>query len=278
MIAIMTFDKNLDDQLKSKIENSLIVKSGDLLIKNLDNFDVIILKKREDWTTSQFREILTVLRDQEKPVLFITEAVNAEEIQLAIQFDAEIIFEPIVIDEILTKINEINGKTPEDVIFSDDDYDHKFTSEIEPDEVYVDPSINSIDTFYKEVELEDKEKRLEDDKKELEDKEKEIQEREQEILKKEDRKQRKLEKKQLKKEKNKEKESIFRFILNFIYRILALIVNIIVSFFDNLQWLFISILLTIAAYFIIKELGITSYKELIDMLVGTLKTVIKEGI
>lgn len=62
-----------------------------------------------------------------------------------------------------------------------------------------------------------------------------------------------------KKDKNRKRKGLFYYI----YRIFALIINLIISIFDSFQWLFYSIIITFAVYIIFKYYNI-SVIELFD--------------
>lgn len=62
-----------------------------------------------------------------------------------------------------------------------------------------------------------------------------------------------------KKDKNRRRKGFFYYI----YRIFALIINLIISIFDSFQWLFYSIIITFAVYIIFKYYNI-SVIELFD--------------
>lgn len=236
MIAIMTWKEDLNEELKLRLDGSRIMDSIEELEDVLDYLDKVILTRHLDWSLEELRTVLKNLKDSGIEIFYIKESDTPEELSLLIELDVKnILFNPKDVDEIVNKIENIS-------LFDDEDYGYedkpKFIVEI------------------------DEEKEEKEESKEESKKEKDIIKIENTVD---------VEKIVKQAVENVQpvvtvkQESTFRFLLNWVYKIISLTVTLIGLIIENIMWILLWAVLIIAANYFLKEQGIDSFTKLIEL-------------
>lgn len=244
MIAIMTWNEELNEELKLRLADNRVIDSIEELEDNMDYLDKVILSKHSEWTIDELKKVLKNLTDSGIKIFYIKESDSSEELSLLIEMDVKnILFNPKDVEEIVNKIENIS-------LFDDEDY------------------LNGA-TFIPEI----------DETKEEKEESKEESKEEKDIIKIENT----VDVEKIVKQAVEsvqpvvtvKQESTFRFLLNWVYKIISLPVTLIGLIIENIMWILLWAVLLIAANYFIKEQGISSFQELLDLAKGIIDQFIK---
>jgi len=244
MIAIMTWNEELNEELKLRLADNRVIDSIEELEDNMDYLDKVILSKHSEWTMDELKKVLKNLMDSGIEIFYIKESDTPEELSLLIEMDIKnILFNPKDVEEIVNKIENIS-------LFDDDDY------------------LNGA-TFIPEI----------DETKEEKEESKEESKEEKDIIKIENT----VDVEKIVKQAVEsvqpvvtvKQESTFRFLLNWIRDIFRLISINLNSFIENFIRITLTIIVIAAANYLIKEQGISSFPELLDLAKGIIDQFIK---
>ncbi|TAH63385.1 MAG: hypothetical protein EWM50_02865 [Gottschalkiaceae bacterium] len=267
MIAIMTWKADLNEELKQRLDGSRVIDSVEELEDNIDYLDKVIISKHSEWSLEVLEELLLKLKDSGVEIIYITKAESAEEIKTCIDLGIEdFLIEPVTVAEIIRKI-EFTGDTE---IKSDNQLD----------------IINDWDSFF-----EDKQRDYEEANREellrlkalMESKE----DQDNTDIKNNatDDKNEKAEKKKKKKPKVVEnvqpvvtvkQESTFRFLLNWVYKIISLPVTLIGLIIEYMMPIIIMILISAVltgVFFVLNKQGIST-SEFMDEVFNLISDII----
>lgn len=238
MIAIMTWKEDLNEELKLRLDGSRIMDSIEELEDVLDYLDKVILTRHLDWSLEELRTVLKNLKDSGIEIFYIKESDTPEELSLLIELDVKnILFNPKDVDEIVNKIENIS--------LFDEDYGYEDKPK-----------------FIVEIDEEKEEKEEKEESKEESKKEKDIIKIENTVD---------VEKIVKQAVENVQpvvtvkQESTFRFLLNWVYKIISLTVTLIGLIIENIMWILLWAVLIIAANYFLKEQGIDSFTKLIEL-------------
>lgn len=241
MIAIMTWKEDLNEELKLRLDGSRVMDSIEELEDNMDYLDKAILSKHINWSLEELRELLLKLKDSGVEIFYIKDNDEPEELRLLIELDIKnILFNPINIEDIVSNVENTG-------LFNDEDYLNGaiFVEDIEKAEEENEDTNNIENNVIENKKVAEKEKA-----------EPVVIEDVQPVV-------------------TVKKENAFVFFLNYILKILKLFVNVIITFIENIQWLVISIIISVAAYFILKEQGIDSFPKLMELVKEIIQQFIK---
>lgn len=234
----MTWSEDLNRKLNNRLKDGRILNSTEELTKNITNFKKVIISKHEMWTLEILESLLMTLKALDIEIYYMTklgeEEKELQEIkELLHKLEVENIYKnPEDIDNLIFEIENIS-------LFDDESYSNEAVFIIEPEDTKDVKEKEITNNSDKKDTLEDKYEIGESKNKSLEIK------NEQAVVK-------------------HKKENAFVFGLNYIYKILRIFVNVIITFIDNIQWLVISVVISAAAYIIFKELGIETISQLIE--------------
>jgi len=230
MIAIMTWKEDLNEELKLRLDGSRIMDSIEELEDDLDYLDKVILTRHLDWSLEELRTVLKNLKDSGIEIFYIKESDTPEELSLLIELDVKnILFEPMDVEEIVNKVKNTG-------LFDDEDYLNGATFILEMDET----------EEVKEESKEEKDIIKIENTVDVEKIVKQAVEKVQPVV-------------------TLKQESTLRFLLNWVYKIISLPVTLIGLIIENIMWILLWAVLLIAANYFIREQGISSFSELIDL-------------
>jgi len=233
MIAIMTWKEDLNEELKLRLDGSRVIDSIEELEDDMDYLDKVILTRHLDWSLEKLRAVLKNLKDSGIEIFYIKESDTPEELSLLIGMDVKnILFNPKDVEEIVNKIENIS-------LFDDEDYGYedkpKFIVEIDEEKEESKEESKKEKDIIKIENTVDVEKIV-----------KQTVESVQPVV-------------------TVKQESILRFLLNWVYKIISLPVTLIGLIIENIVWILLWAVLLIAANYFIREQGISSFPELIDL-------------
>ena len=238
MIAIMTWSSELDEEIKDGLNGSSIISSFEEFAQNMANFNKVILRRHQLWTLKALESVLKTIKVLGAEIYYIAKTDDTDETKLLIELDIKnILFEPIEADKIIGKVE---SSYIQDIgLFYDDLYyeDRLFDDD---DLYYEEP----VDVVIKE-EIEDD---IKEDKKTAEIKKVEtaIVEKAQPVV-------------------TVKQESTFRFLLNYISKLLGLFVILISTFIEHFMQIVITIIVLFIVNYYIKEQGISNFTGLMDL-------------
>lgn len=240
MIAIMTWNEELNEELKLRLADNRVIDSIEELEDNMDYLDKVILSKHSEWAMDELKKVLKNLTDSGIEIFYIKESDSSEELGLLIEMDVKnILFNPKDVKEIVNKIENIS-------LFDDEDYLNGATFIPEIDETKEEKEESKEEKDIVKIEnTVDVEKIV-----------KQAVESVQPVV-------------------TVKQESTFRFLLNWIRDIFRLISINLNSFIENFIRIALTIIAILAANHFIKEQGINSISELIDLAKEILQQFIK---
>lgn len=245
MIAIMTWNEELNEELKLRLADNRVIDSIEELEDNMDYLDKVILSKHSEWTIYELKKVLKNLTDSGIEIFYIKESDSSEELGLLIEMDVKnILFNPKDVEEIVNKIESIN-------LFDDEDY------------------LNGA-TFIPEI----------DETKEEKEESKEESKEEKDIIKIENT----VDVEKIVKQAVEsvqpvvtvKQESTFRFLLNWVYKILSLPVTLIGLIIENIGWILLMGLISVilmGVFFILNNQGIST-SEFMDEVFNLISDII----
>ena len=231
MIAIMTWKEDLNEELKLGLDGSRVADSIEELEDDMDYLDKVILTRHLDWSLEELRTVLKNLKDSGIEIFYIKEFDTPEELSLLIEMDIKnILFDPMDVEEIVNKVKNTG-------LFDDEDYLNGavFVQEIEETE----------DIEEKKESKEEKDIIKIENTVDVEKLVKETVEKVQPVV-------------------TVKQESTFRFLLNYIQKLLSLLVILISIIIEYFMQIAITIIVLFIVNYYISEQGINSFPALID--------------
>ncbi|AKL96188.1 hypothetical protein CACET_c27430 [Clostridium aceticum] len=231
MIAIMTWKKELKEELKIRLDGSRVIDSVEELEDNIDYLDKVIISRHLDWSLEELRTVLKNLIESDIEIFYIKDNDEPEELRLLLSLGVKnILFDPISVEEIINKVENI-------VLFDDEDYLNGavFVQEIEETE----------DIEEKKESKEEKDIIKIENTVDVEKLVKETVEKVQPVV-------------------TVKQESTFRFLLNYIQKLLSLLVILISIIIEYFMQIAITIIVLFIVNYYISEQGINSFPALID--------------
>jgi len=238
MIAIMTWKEDLNEELKLGLDGSRVMDSIEELEDDMDYLDKVILTRHLDWSLEELRTVLKNLKDSGIEIFYIKEFDIPEELSLLIEMDIKnILFDLMDVEEIVNKVENIG-------MFDDEDYLNGATFIPEMDET-------------EEVKEESKE--------------------EKDIIKIENTVDvEKIVKQAVEKVQpvaTVKQESTFRFLLNYIQKLLSQFLILISTIIEHSMQIAITIIVILIVNYYISEQGINSFPALIDEIMKLLSKI-----
>ena len=238
MIAIMTWKEDLNEELKLGLDGSRVADSIEELEDDMDYLDKVILTRHLDWSLEELRTVLKNLKDSGIEIFYIKEFDTPEELSLLIEMDIKnILFDPVDVEEIVNKVKNTG-------LFDDEDYLNGATFILEMDET----------EEVKEESKEEKDIIKIENTVDVEKIVKQAVESVQPVV-------------------TVKQESTFRFLLNYIQKLLSQFLILISTIIEHSMQIAITIIVILIVNYYISEQGINSFPALIDEIMKLLSKI-----
>ena len=233
VLAILTANETFGEIMKKNFKNSYTISNGEVFLNIIETFSVLVIDDDGTIEVDLLRRVITGTEEVVIRVIAITQPENHKSIEVYTRFShVKFIFEKDI-----EKIKAlIEGRPIEEE-----------TDQSVYNELWDQGEIINFDELYEEKEDLDDFEDFDD-----------FEEKEEEQVKLESGQPQALA------EPKEKRESVIVSFFKYIFKFAQLIANIIIAFLENVQWLVISVIITVAAYYIFKMNDINSFTTLIE--------------